>query len=157
MHPADQGSEPGRGAEGVSNPHGGQARTERRAVCLWDSEANGRNFRVAVGHKSPVPGKSGPEVAHSFFIAERTQTIADRGSSPLGTTGPLRNVGRVGAETFSYDVIALDEISAIIRFRVSNLLIEVNVSEKGKRASTELRGHALHLARQVSEELNSRD
>jgi serine/threonine protein kinase len=140
--PTPMEAKPGQGAE---------------PYCLWDNEANGRSFHVAVGHKSPVQGKSGPDVAHAFFIAERTQTIADRGTNPFGATGPLRNVGRVGAETFSYDVRALDEISAIIRFRVSNLLIEVNVSEKGKRASTELRGHALHLARQVAEELNSRD
>lgn len=126
--------------------------------CFWDNDkADKRTLRIAVGHKGSVPGKSGPDAAHTFFIAERTAIVADEGTGLLGSTGPLRNVGRVGAESFSYDSVALDQVNAIIRFRVSNLLIQVNVSEKGERASTELRRHALHVARQVSEELNSRD
>ncbi|MEV6861576.1 protein kinase [Streptosporangium subroseum] len=126
--------------------------------CLWDNDAAGkRSLRVALGLKGSVPGKSGPDAAHAFFIAERTGIVADRGTGLVGSVGPLRNVGRVGAEAFSYDVVALDEVHAVIRFRVSNLLIKVDVSEKGKQASTELREHALHAARQVAEELNSRD
>ncbi|MEU0481093.1 serine/threonine-protein kinase [Streptosporangium sp. NPDC006013] len=129
--------------------------------CSWDdllgTSRPDRRLRIAVGHKAPTPGKSGPDTAHAFFVAERTSVVADQGNGLLGSTGPLRNIGRVGAEAFSYDVVALNRIHSVIRFRVSNLLVEVNLSEMGKRAGTALRQDALKIARQVSEELNSRD
>ncbi|MGV9770945.1 serine/threonine-protein kinase [Streptosporangium sp. NPDC003464] len=133
------------------------AQQDREAYCVWDSPAGGRQIRVSLTHQAPVPGRSAPDAAHEFFAAERTRTRADAGTGPIGSVSPLRNVGRVGAEAFSYDVTALDRVHAVVRFRVSNLLIEANVSEKGRRAGTELRRHALHVARQVAEELNSRD
>ncbi|GAA2866589.1 hypothetical protein GCM10010517_26110 [Streptosporangium fragile] len=139
-----------------------EARKDSEPYCSWDAargaSPTGRTLNVAVGHKAPVPGKSGPDVAHAFFVTERASTAADEGTGLLGSTGPLRDVGRVGAEAFSYDVVTLGErIHTIIRFRVSNLLIEVNLSEKGRRAGPKLRRDALRVARQVAEELNSRD
>ncbi|WP_051751685.1 serine/threonine-protein kinase [Streptosporangium amethystogenes] len=129
--------------------------------CSWDDllgdSRTDRRLRIAVGHRAPTPGKSGPDTAHAFFVSERTSVVADQGNGLLGSTGPLRNIGRVGAEAFSYDVVALDRIHSVIRFRVSNLLVEVNLSEVGKRAGTALRRDTLKIARQVSEELNSRD
>ncbi|GAA2991807.1 serine/threonine-protein kinase [Streptosporangium longisporum] len=128
--------------------------------CVWDDPEDDppdRRLSVAVGHKTPVPGKSGPETAHAFFASERARTVADEGSGPFGTTGPLRKIDRMGAEAFTYDVVSLERVSCVIRFRVSNLLVKVDLSEDGKRAGTPLRRQALRIARQISEELNSRD
>ncbi|MER5427318.1 serine/threonine-protein kinase [Streptosporangium roseum] len=130
---------------------------DREAYCSWDGPSDVRRLRVSVAHQAAVPGRTAHVAAHEFFAAERTRIAADEGTGLLGATGPLRNVSRVGTEAFSYDIVALDRAHAIIRFRVSNLLVEVNVSEEGKRAGTELRKHALHTARLVAEELNSRD
>ncbi|MEV4376089.1 serine/threonine-protein kinase [Streptosporangium sp. NPDC049644] len=144
-----------------ASPLSMEATQNSEPYCGWDDPLGGsrtdRRLRVAVGHKAPTPGKSGPDTAHAFFVAERTSVVADQGNGLLGSTGPLRNIGRVGAEAFAYDVVALDRIHSVIRFRVSNLLVEVNLSEAGKRAGTALRQDALKIARQVSEELNSRD
>ncbi|WP_433252973.1 serine/threonine-protein kinase [Streptosporangium sp. CA-135522] len=140
-----------------ATPMSMKAGQDREAYCSWEGPADVRRLRVSLTHQAAVPGKAGPEAAHEFFAAERTKTKADEGTNPLGSVGPPRNVGRVGAEAFSYDLVSLERVSSVIRFRVSNLLIEVSVSEKGERAGTELRRQALHTARQVAEELNSRD
>ncbi|MFJ2032467.1 serine/threonine-protein kinase [Streptosporangium sp. NPDC087985] len=133
------------------------AKQDREAYCVWEGPADVRRLHVSVAHHAPVQGKTGPEVAHEFFAAERTRIGADEGTGIVGTTGPLRNVDRVGKEAFAYDLRVLDRVQTLIRFRVSNLLIEVNVSEKGRRADSELRRHALRAARLIAEELNSRD
>ncbi|MGC5013171.1 protein kinase domain-containing protein [Streptosporangium sp. DT93] len=128
--------------------------------CSWDGPAKdpvGRKLWISVEHKAPVSGKSGPDTARAFFAAERVRTAADEGSGLFGSTGRLRNVGRIGAEAFSYDILNQDAASCVIQFRVSNLLVKVTLSEKGKRVGTPLRRHTLQVARQVSEELNSRD
>ncbi|WP_207621166.1 hypothetical protein, partial [Streptosporangium minutum] len=134
-----------------------KAERDQEAYCSWDGPSDVRRLRVSVAHHAAVPGGTAPEAAHEFFAAERTKIAADEGTGPLGATGPLRDVDRVGAEAFSYDIVALDQAHAIVRFRVSNLLIEVNASEKAARADAELRKHALRTARLVAEELNGRD
>lgn len=63
----------------------------------------------------------------------------------------------MGAEAFAYDVIALDRVHSMVRFRISNLLVEVDVSQKGERPDAELRGRVLRAARQVAEKLNNSD
>ncbi|MFD8556218.1 serine/threonine-protein kinase [Streptosporangium canum] len=134
-----------------------KAERDQDAYCSWDGPSDVRRLRVSVAHQAAVPGRTAPDAAHEFFAAERTKVAADEGTGLLGATGPLRNVDQVGAEAFSYDIVALDRAHAVIRFRVSNLLIEVNASEKGARAGAELRKHALRTARLVAEELNGRD
>ncbi|SFI50126.1 Serine/threonine protein kinase [Streptosporangium canum] len=139
------------------SPSGREAKGDAEAYCSWDGPVGARWLRVALGHQTPTPGKSGPDTAHAFFAAERIKIKADEGTHLVGSVGPLRTVDRIGAEAFAYDVRALDRIHSVIRFRVSNLLIEVNLSEKGKRATTELRQHTLRTARLIAEELNRRD
>ncbi|MEU4832037.1 serine/threonine-protein kinase [Streptosporangium sp. NPDC023615] len=128
--------------------------------CAWDGplkDPADRGLWVSVDHKTAVAGKSGPDTAHAFFDSERVKTAADEGTGLVGTTGPLRNVRHVGAEAFSYDTLTGGRAYCVIRFRVSNLLVKVTLSEKGKRVGTPLRRQTLQVARQVSEELNSRD
>ncbi|GAA4232855.1 hypothetical protein FHR32_004399 [Streptosporangium album] len=142
---------------GATRPTGIKAEQDREASCSWDGPTDVRRLRVSVGHQAAVPGKTAPEAAHEFFAAERTKIAADEGTGPFGGTGPVKNVTRVGKEAFAYDIRALERVSALIRFRVSNLLIEVNVSRKGKLVDTELRRHALRAARLIAEGLNNRD
>ncbi|MEV7005821.1 protein kinase [Streptosporangium sp. NPDC051022] len=141
----------------TSAPTSGEAKGDDEAYCSWSDPSGGPTLRVELGHKAPTPGRTAPETAHAFFAAERVKTKADRGTSPLGWVGPLRDVNRIGAEAFAYDVGALDRVHTVVRFRVSNLLIEVNLSEKDKRVTPELRGRSVRVARLVAEELNSRD
>ncbi|GHH68659.1 hypothetical protein GCM10017673_18100 [Streptosporangium violaceochromogenes] len=140
----------------TSAPVSDEAATDREAYCSW-SDPGGRGLRVTLGSRAPAPGRSGPDTAHAFFAAERVKLKADRGTGPFGTVGPLRDVDRVGAEAFAYDMTALDRAHAVIRFRVSNLLVEVSLSEKSRRVTPALRRKALHAARLAAEELNRRD
>ncbi|MFF5209488.1 serine/threonine-protein kinase [Streptosporangium sp. NPDC000396] len=140
-----------------ATPFGMEAKGDEEASCSWRGAPDARELRVALGHRTPTPGKTGPDTAHAFFAAERTKVKADVGTNPIGGVGPLRDVGHVGAEAFAYEIRVLDRVHSVIRFRVSNLLIEVNVSEKGERPSAELRRHALRTARLIAEELNGRD
>ncbi|WP_326820348.1 serine/threonine-protein kinase [Streptosporangium sp. NBC_01756] len=142
---------------GATSPTDMPAKQDNEASCSWDGPSDVRRLRVSVAHHASVQGKAAPDVAHEFFAAERTKTKADVGTGPFGSVGPLRNVGRVGKEAFGYDLRALDRVSALIRFRVGNLLVQVNVSKKGKRVDTGLRRHALRVARLIAEELNNRD
>ncbi|MFB9675446.1 serine/threonine-protein kinase [Streptosporangium vulgare] len=130
---------------------------EGESYCGWGDPSEVRWLRLSLTHKAPVRSKTAPDVAHEFFVAERKKIVADRGSGLLGATGAVRNTGRLGAEAFAYDVTALDRINSTVRFRISNLLVEVDVSQKGERPDAELRGHALRVARQVAEKLNSSD
>ncbi|WP_436760488.1 serine/threonine-protein kinase [Streptosporangium sp. V21-05] len=127
------------------------------SYCGWGGPTETRWLRLSLDRKAPVRAKAAPEVAHEFFVSERTKVVADRGSGVFGTTGAVRNTGRLGAEAFAYDVTALDRINSTVRFRISNLLVEVDVSRKGDRPDAELRGQALRVARQVAEKLNSSD
>ncbi|MEU3164081.1 serine/threonine-protein kinase [Streptosporangium sp. NPDC006930] len=130
---------------------------EEGSSCGWGGPSEARWLRVSLTRKAPVNAKAAPEVAHEFFVSERTRTIADRGEGPFGTTGAVRKADRVGAEAFAFDVTALDRVHSTVRFRISNLLIEVDVSQKGERPNAELRGRALRAARQVAEKLNNLD
>ncbi|MGJ6963397.1 serine/threonine-protein kinase [Streptosporangium sp. G11] len=133
------------------------ASAEGESRCNWGGPSEARWLRLSLTRKAPVRAKAAPEVAHEFFASERARVVADRGDSPFGTTGAVRKAERVGAEAFAYDVIALDRIHSTVRFRISNLLVEVDVSQKGERPNAELRGRALRVARQVAEKLNSSD
>ncbi|WP_440084018.1 serine/threonine-protein kinase [Streptosporangium sp. LJ11] len=130
---------------------------EGESYCDWGDPSEARWLQLSLAYKAPVRAKTAPEVAREFFASERTRVVADRGEGLLGATGALRNVTRLGAEAFTYDVIALDRIHSTVRFRISNLLVEVDVSRKGERSDAKLRGQALRVARQVAERLNSRD
>ncbi|MFF4411189.1 serine/threonine-protein kinase [Streptosporangium sp. NPDC001559] len=141
----------------TSAPFSDKARGDKEAYCSWSDPSDGPSLRVQFTRKTPVSGKTAPEVAHAFFAAERVKAKADEGTSPVGWVGPLRDVNRVGAEAFTYDVGSLDRVSMVIRFRISNLLVEVSLSEKAKRVSPELRTRGLRAARFAAEELNSRD
>lgn len=141
----------------TSAPTADVARKDAEAYCSWSDSPGGRGLRVALGPHAPTPGRSGPDTAHRFFTAERVKIKADAGTGLIGTVGPLRDGDRVGAEAFTYDVIVLGRIHVVIRFRISNLLIEVSLSEKGGRATPDLRRQALRSARLIAEELNRRD
>ncbi|WP_329090754.1 protein kinase domain-containing protein [Streptosporangium sp. NBC_01469] len=130
---------------------------EEKSFCDWGGPSEVRWLQLSLTRKAPVQAKAAPEVAHAFFVSERTKIIADRGDGLLGTTGAVRNADRVGAEAFAYDVIALDRVHSMVRFRISNLLVEVDVSQKGERPDAELRGRVLRAARQVAEKLNNSD
>ncbi|MEU8383519.1 serine/threonine-protein kinase [Streptosporangium sp. NPDC048865] len=130
---------------------------EGESYCDWGDPTEARWLRLSLTHKTPIRAKAAPEVAREFFASERKKIIADRGEGLLGATGALRNVARLGAEAFAYDVVALDRIHSTVRFRISNLMVEIDVSRKGGRPDAELRGQALRVARQVAEGLNSRD
>ncbi|WP_329425710.1 protein kinase [Streptosporangium sp. NBC_01495] len=130
---------------------------EGESYCGWGGPTEARWLRLSMTRKAPLRAKAASEVAHDFFVSERTRVIADRGEGLLGATGALRNIGRLGAEAFAYDVIALDRIHSTVRFRISNLLVEVDMSQKGERPDAELRKQALRVARQVTEKLNNRD
>ncbi|MFF0307696.1 protein kinase [Streptosporangium sp. NPDC004379] len=125
--------------------------------CSWDSGSGTPQIRVTVTHYASVPGKTAPETAKAFFAADRTRTAADAGTGLFGEVGPLRDAGRIGAEAFAFDLTSGDRVYSEVHFRVSNVLVEVNVSRKGKQAGAALRGNALTAARQIAEELNSRD
>ncbi|GGP87605.1 serine/threonine-protein kinase [Streptosporangium pseudovulgare] len=125
--------------------------------CTWDGGPGAPQVRVTVTHHRPSPGKTAPETARAFFAADRTKTAADAGTGLVGSVGPLRDAGRIGAEAFAFDLTSLDRVYSTVRFRVSNVLVEVDVSRKGKRPDTALRGNALTAARRIAEELNSRD
>ncbi len=142
---------PGSTPEPAAGPKEGEAR------CAWGGPTETRWLRLSLTRKEPVRAKAAPEVAHEFFASERTRVDADRGEGLFGETGALRNVTRLGAEAFTYDVIALDRVHSTVRFRISNLLVEVDVSRKGERSDAKLRGQALRVARQVAERLNNRD
>ncbi|MEV8631185.1 serine/threonine-protein kinase [Streptosporangium sp. NPDC051023] len=146
-----------RAAGPTSAPVSDVAKQDAEAYCAWSDLPGGSSLRVALGHLTPTPGRSAPDTAHAFFAAERAKIKADRGTSPLGWVGPLREVDRIGAEAFAYEVGALERAHEVIRFRVSNLLIEVNLSQKGKRVTPELRRRTVRTAQLVAEELNSRD
>ncbi|MER5647444.1 serine/threonine-protein kinase [Streptosporangium sp. NPDC002524] len=133
------------------------ASKEGESYCGWGGPTEARWLRLTLTRKAPVRAKAAPEVAHEFFASDRTKVVADRGEGLLGSTGALRNVGRLGAEAFAYEVVALDRVNSTVRFRISNLLVEVDVSRKGERPDAELREHALRVARQVAEKLNSSD
>ncbi|MEU4535499.1 serine/threonine-protein kinase [Streptosporangium sp. NPDC023825] len=140
-----------------STPEPAEGLKEGEARCAWGGPTEARWLRLSLTRKEPVRAKAAPEVAHEFFASERTRIVADRGEGLLGETGALRNVGRLGAEAFVYDVIVLDRVNSTVRFRISNLLVEVDVSREGERPDAGLRGQALRVARQVAERLNSRD
>jgi len=125
--------------------------------CGWGGPSEARWLRVSLTRKAPVNAKAAPEVAHEFFVFERTRVVADEGEGPLGATGAVRKADRVGAEAFAYEVTALDRVHSTVRFRISNLLIEVDVSQKGELPNAEIRGQALRAARQVAEKLNNLD
>ncbi|GAA3121709.1 hypothetical protein GCM10017600_16590 [Streptosporangium carneum] len=146
-----------RAAGPTSAPITDVAKRDAEAYCSWNDSSGGRTLRVALSHRTATPGRSAADTAHAFFAAERVKVKADMGTGLFGSVGPLRDVDRVGAEAFGYDVQALDKIHSVVRFRVSNLLIEVNLSEKGKRATPELRRQSVRAARLVAEELNGRD
>ncbi|MFF4990962.1 serine/threonine-protein kinase [Streptosporangium saharense] len=141
----------------TSAPLSVEAKGDDEAYCAWSDAGSDPSLRVRFSRKTPVSGKPAPEVAHAFFSSERAKIKADEGTSPVGWVGPLRDVSRVGAEAFTYDVGALDQAHTVVRFRISNLLVEVNLSEKAKKVSPELRARGLRAARLVAEELNSRD
>ncbi|MFF3442867.1 serine/threonine-protein kinase [Streptosporangium sp. NPDC002721] len=130
---------------------------EGESYCGWGDPTEVRWLQLSLTHKAPVRAKAAPEVAREFFASERAKIVADEGEGLLGATGALRNVTRLGAEAFTYDVIALDQVHSTVRFRISNLMVEVDVSRKGERPDAALRGQALRVARQVAEKLNSRD
>ncbi|MEU0517005.1 protein kinase [Streptosporangium sp. NPDC006007] len=146
-----------RAAGPTGAPTADVARKDAEAYCGWSDSPGGRGLRVALGRHAPTPGRSGPDTAHRFFTAERVKIKADAGTGLIGTVGPLRDGDRVGAEAFTYDVVVLGRIHVVIRFRISNLLIEVSLSEKGERATPDLRRQALRSARLIVEELNRRD
>ncbi|MER7134485.1 serine/threonine-protein kinase [Streptosporangium saharense] len=141
----------------TSAPSFGEAKGDDEAYCSWSDPGDDPSLRVQFSRRTPVSGKPAPEVAHAFFSSERAKIKADEGTSPGGWVGPLRDVNRVGAEAFTYDVGALDRVHTVVRFRISNLLVEVNLSEKAKKVSPELRARSLRAAGLVAEELNSRD
>nr|BFE86938.1 hypothetical protein GCM10020093_095390 [Planobispora longispora] len=62
----------------------------------------------------------------------------------------------VGEEAFGYELTALDRAHSVIRFRSSNLLVEVNLSMTGKRATADLRRRALRTAQVVARGLDGR-
>ncbi|MFD0890501.1 hypothetical protein ACFQ08_38665, partial [Streptosporangium algeriense] len=140
----------------TSAPVSAEAKGDDEAYCSW-FDSGGPSLRVQFTRKSPTSGKTASEVAHAFFAAERVKTKADEGTSPFGWVGPLRDVKRVGAEAFGYDVGSLDRVTTVVRLRISNLLVEVSLSEEAKRVSPELRAKGLRAARLVAEELNGRD
>ncbi|GAA4193293.1 hypothetical protein GCM10022252_36000 [Streptosporangium oxazolinicum] len=133
------------------------AQAEGESRCDWGGPSEVRWLRLSLTRKAPVRAKAAPEVAHAFFVSERTKITADRGDGLLGTTGAVRNADRVGAEAFAYDLIALDRVNSTVHFRISNLLVEVNASQKGERPDAELRERVLRAARQVAEKLNNSD
>ncbi|GIH89873.1 serine/threonine-protein kinase [Planobispora siamensis] len=121
--------------------------------CTWEG-AGGREIRVSLNLYRATPGKTAPETAHAFFASERTRIEADRGSGPFGSTGPLRDVARVGDEAFAYDVIATERAHSVVRFRSADLLVEVNLSTGGERATSALRSRTLRTAKVIAGRLD---
>ncbi|GII01065.1 serine/threonine-protein kinase [Planobispora takensis] len=121
--------------------------------CTWEG-AGGRKVSVSLNLYRATPGKTAPETAHAFFASERTRIDADRGSGLLGSTGPLKDVARVGDEAFAYDVIALERAHSVVRFRSADLLVEVNLSMDGERAAPALRSRTLRTAKVVAGRLD---
>ncbi|MBG0828181.1 serine/threonine protein kinase [Planomonospora sp. ID67723] len=127
------------------------------ASCVWDSLDNDPELRVSLTLHGPTPKKTGPEAAHEFFTAEHSKTKSDAGKGVFGSTGPLRDVEGIGDEAFAYDTNVLDDrIHSTVRFRTSNLLVEVGVSMTGKRPTAELRRRALRTAKLVARSLERR-
>ncbi|GAA3444495.1 serine/threonine-protein kinase [Planomonospora venezuelensis] len=130
---------------------------ELEASCLWEGADGAPQIRVSLTAHAPVRGKTGPEVAHEFFAAERGRTEADAGSGAFGSAGPPRDVAGVGDEAFAYEVNAVDSISSgTVRFRSSNLLVTVDLSVEKKPPTAALRRGALRAAKLVARGLERR-
>ncbi|MBB2909848.1 hypothetical protein FHS43_001094 [Streptosporangium becharense] len=140
-----------------ASPRGIPATGDEEASCTWDDSGGDLRIRVSLTPHRPTPGKNGPETARSFFASERSRIAADAGQGPLGSVNPLRDVRGVGEEAFTYDVTSLDYInSSVLRFRYSNLLVEVNLSATDRPLTAGLRRTTLRTARLVAGELKRR-
>ncbi|MCG5216185.1 serine/threonine-protein kinase [Streptosporangium sp. KLBMP 9127] len=126
--------------------------------CDWGGPTEPVWLRVSLTLHRPAQGLDAPAVAQEFLLARRTKITADAGTGVWGSVRPVQDVTGVGKDSFRHDTVSLGSRAySTIDFRSSNLLVEVQLSEKAEQPTRILRRNALETARAVAEELNSRD
>ncbi|SDG62835.1 Serine/threonine protein kinase [Sinosporangium album] len=134
----------------------GEGATDKRPYCLWSAATGTRKLRVKVDHHAAARGRTAPEMAQAFFAQSRRQVTGDVGAGMFGETLPIRDVGRLGEESFAFDVRGTMGTSSHVAFRSSNVIIEVEVSEDDKRPLARMRDDAVRMARAVARRLDAR-
>jgi len=134
----------------------GTPRPDEAGLCQWGGPSERAWLRVTVTHYGPRQGRSADEVARAFLLAERSKIGADAGTGLWGEVRPLRDVTGVGKDSFAYETVTLGRSYSTVVFRSRNLLMKVELSVKAPRPTRSLRQTALHTARLVADELNSR-
>jgi tRNA A-37 threonylcarbamoyl transferase component Bud32 len=126
--------------------------------CDWGGTGEIAWLRVTLTPHRPGQGLAAADVAREFLRAQRTMIAQDTGTGLFGSVHPVRRVSGLGADSFGYDSVSLgDRAYSHVVFRVSNLLVEVDLSEEAERPAPALRRKVLAAARAAAEELNSRD
>ncbi|MFI0424604.1 serine/threonine-protein kinase [Spongiactinospora sp. 9N601] len=133
-----------------------QVDAARQRYCDWGGSSDERWLRVKLTLYKPAKKLTAPEVAHAFLVHLRQNIAADAGTGLVGSVFPLRSVTGVGQDGFAYEGTSLDRTSSTVVFQSSNLLVEADLSMKGKKPTEDLKERALKSARSIAEELNSR-